>query len=109
MEPDADVTDNAERTRYEARVTDPQTGEPALAGVLVYEDVEADGARTLLHTVVWEEHSGHGIGGRLAARAFADARERDIRIVPVCTFVQAWLERHPEQHDLLVSRPGAAG
>jgi predicted GNAT family acetyltransferase len=95
------VADNADRSRYEARLTDPVTGEQALAGVLVYDD--ADGARTLLHTVVWQEHSGHGIGGRLASRAFADARERGARIVPVCTFVQGWLARHPEQTDVVAA------
>jgi predicted GNAT family acetyltransferase len=94
------VTDNAARTRYEAHLTDPGTGESRLAGVLVYEDA-AEGMRTLLHTVVWQEYGGHGIGGRLATAAFADARERGARIVPVCTFVQGWLTRHPEQGDLV--------
>lgn len=100
MEPDIVVSDNRERTRYEARLVTPDDPQGELAGVLVYED--GDAARTLLHTVVWEEHSGHGIGGRLASHAFADARERGVGIVPVCTFVQGWLERHPEQRDVLV-------
>ena len=96
---DIAVSDNAERTRYEAHILDPESGERQLAGVLVYADGE--GTRTLLHTVVWEEHSGHGIGGRLAGHAFDDARSRGLRIVPVCTFVLGWLERHPEQADLV--------
>jgi len=99
---DISVSDNAERSRYEAHILDPGSGERQLAGVLVYEDADEDGGpRTLLHTVVWQEHSGHGIGGRLAETAFADARERGTKIVPVCTFVLAWLERHPEQHELV--------
>ncbi|KQZ05042.1 hypothetical protein ASD19_03315 [Microbacterium sp. Root53] len=105
-EPDIVVSDNAEHTRYEAHFSDAQNPHGALAGVLVYEDGE--GTRTLLHTVVWEEYSGHGIGGRLATHAFADARERGVKIVPVCTFVQGWLERHPEQHDVLAARPDDA-
>ncbi|WP_309067363.1 GNAT family N-acetyltransferase [Microbacterium sp.] len=104
MEPDIVVTDNAQHARYEARLTHRETGESELAGVLAYED-GADGSRTLLHTVVWQEHSGHGLGGRLATHAFADARRRGARIVPVCTFIQAWLERHPDQADIVVSRP----
>ncbi|WP_345751034.1 GNAT family N-acetyltransferase [Microbacterium rhizophilus] len=99
MDPDIVVTDNPEHARYEAHIADPETGERALAGVLAYDD--AVDARTLLHTVVWEEHSGHGIGGLLATRAFAEARERGVKIVPVCTFVQSWLERHPDQADLV--------
>lgn len=108
-EPDIVVVDNPEHTRYEAHFTDADTPLGALAGVLVYEDPEdREDTRTLLHTVVWQEYSGHGIGGRLATFAFADARERGVKIVPVCTFVQGWLERHPEQHDVLASRPEAA-
>ncbi|MER7796737.1 GNAT family N-acetyltransferase [Microbacterium sp. NPDC096154] len=99
-EPDIVVRDNPEHTRYEALIALPD-GARALAGVLVYDDSQAEGARTLLHTVVWEEHSGHGVGGRLASHAFADARERGVRVVPVCTFVQGWLQRHPEQADLV--------
>jgi len=91
---DVEVTENPERTRFEARIGD------ALAGVLVYADDEP-GTRTLLHTVVGEEYGGHGVGGALASRTLADARERGLRIVPVCTFVQAWLERHPEHADLV--------
>ncbi|WP_203137948.1 GNAT family N-acetyltransferase [Microbacterium sp. JZ31] len=101
MEPDIVVTDNAAHARYEAHLTPSETGQDELVGVLAYED-GADGARTLLHTVVWQEHSGHGVGGRLATHAFEDARTRGTRIVPVCTFIQAWLERHPEQADIVV-------
>ncbi|MEL5991888.1 GNAT family N-acetyltransferase [Microbacterium phosphatis] len=97
--PDIIVADNAEHTRYEALIADPETGARKLAGVLAYDD--GDGTRTLLHTVVWEEHSGHGIGGRLASHAFGDARTRGVKIVPVCTFVLGWLERHPEERDIL--------
>ncbi|MBF0815790.1 GNAT family N-acetyltransferase [Microbacterium paludicola] len=99
MEPEITVAENAERARYEAYVIDRETGARDLAGVLAYDDGE--GTRTLLHTVVWEEHAGHGIGGRLATRAFDDADDRGVKIVPVCTFVQGWLERHPERMSLV--------
>lgn len=99
MAPEIAVAENVARTRYEAFVIDEETGARDLAGVLAYDDGE--GTRTLLHTVVWEEHAGHGIGGRLATRAFDDARERGVKIVPVCTFVQGWLERHPDRTSLV--------
>lgn len=87
------VTDNAEHQRYEAH-----EGEH-LAGVLGYED--RDGARVLLHTVVEPGMDGHGIGSALALHAIEDARSRGGSIVPVCTFVQAWLDRHPEHADVV--------
>lgn len=62
--------------------------------VLTYERGDDDVA--LLHTVVPAALEGQGIGGRLAEAAVAWAREQQLEVVPVCSFVQAWLERHPE-------------
>ncbi|GAA3651692.1 GNAT family N-acetyltransferase [Microbacterium marinilacus] len=95
----ADVTDDPARDRYEARLVRPGHV-PELVGVLAYQDAP-DGARVLLHTVVGEEHGGHGVGAALAAHAVADARRRGVRVVPVCTFVQGWLARHPEHADIV--------
>ncbi|GGH38263.1 GNAT family N-acetyltransferase [Microbacterium album] len=102
--PHVRITENPEHSRFEAHLAgdsaEPEgSADGELVGVLAYSDDED--TRTLLHTVVGEEHSGHGIGGELVARAFAEARERGRRLVPVCTFVQAWLERHPDQRDLV--------
>lgn len=93
------VHDNAEHQRYEAH-----EGEH-LAGVLGYED--RGGARVLLHTVVEPGMDGHGIGSALARHAIDDAREHDRPIVPVCTFVQGWLTRHPEHADVVAEPPSA--
>lgn len=47
------------------------------------------------HTVVEPAVEGRGIGSALVAHAVGDARERGLEIVPVCSFVSAWLARHP--------------
>lgn len=86
------VGDDTDRSRYEAHLGD------RLAGVLTYVDDE-DGNRVLQHTVVGEAFGGHGVGGALAAFALGDAAESGRKIVPQCTFVQAWLEKHPEQKE----------
>lgn len=93
--PAAIVSDNLDRARYEARVGERNVG------VLGYE--VQDGDRVLLHTVVDPELDGHGIGSALASHAIEDARRHGWRVVPVCTFVQAWLDRHPASRDVVVT------
>ncbi|WP_405218517.1 GNAT family N-acetyltransferase [Agrococcus sp. Ld7] len=93
------VGDDSDRSRYEAHIG------IRLAGVLSYVD-DPDGNRVLQHTVVGEEFGGHGVGSALAAFAFADAAEAGRKIVPQCTFVQSWLQRHTE-HQALVAHPYA--
>ncbi len=83
----ADVVHVPEKSRFEV------TGTPEPA-VLVYE--RGDGEVALLHTIVPREREGEGVGSRLAEAAVAWAREQQLEVVPVCSFVQAWLERHPE-------------
>ena len=93
------VEDQADRARYEARI------DGKLAGVLSYVDDEV-GDRVLQHTVVGDAFGGRGVGSALAAFAIEDAREVGRRIVPQCTFVQGWLEKHPE-HASLVAEAAA--
>ena len=83
------VGDDSDRGRYEAHIGD------HLAGVLSYVD-DADGNRVLQHTVVGDAYGGHGVGSALAAFALHDAADAERKIVPQCTFVQAWLQKHPE-------------
>ena len=45
---------------------------------------------------------GRGVGSAMATAVFEDARSRDLKIVPKCPFILRWLERHPEQHDILL-------
>jgi uncharacterized protein len=52
-------------------------------------------------TVVPDAWRGKGAGKALVGRAVTDARERGIRIVPLCPFAKAQIERHPEWRDVL--------
>lgn len=89
------VRDNPDELRYEALVD----GE--VAGVLFYRARE--GEIFLIHTEVDEAFEGQGIGGRLVAGVLEDVRARGLRIVPICPFVRAYLERHPEHADLVAA------
>ena len=48
------------------------------------------------HTEVPPEDEGKGIGGRLVRAALDDTRRRGLKIVPACSFVVAFVRRHPE-------------
>jgi predicted GNAT family acetyltransferase len=54
-----------------------------------------------IHTEVEPEYEGHGVGGSLARFALDDARRRGLRVRPLCPFVKAWIERHPDYADLV--------
>lgn len=62
--------------------------------------VTRDGARVAEHTIVPPEIGGRGVAGRLVEALVADARAEGFRIVPVCSYVVAAFERHPEWADL---------
>ena len=68
-------------------------------GVLTYS--ESDGKLYLLHTEVPEAMEGHGIGSALVRSAIEFAREKGVKVVPFCPFARAWLERHPQFHDMV--------
>jgi predicted GNAT family acetyltransferase len=89
------VTDAEERHRYEARLVE----DGPLAALISYE--RSPTWMALLHTEVQEGFEGLGIGTQLVARVIDDARERGLAVVPRCPFVRRWLERHPEQQDVL--------
>lgn len=53
------------------------------------------------HTGVPDSLRGQGVGQALAAHVVADARARGFRIVPLCPFLRAQYERHPEWADVM--------
>ncbi len=59
------------------------------------------GVIAFLHAEVNPAHEREGWGSRLVAGALDDARTRGLKVRPVCPFVAAYLERHPEYRDLL--------
>jgi predicted GNAT family acetyltransferase len=90
------VHDNAEEARYEARL------DGQVVGVIYYHaDPGLPALLTLVHTEVDPAVEGLGVGSRLVAGALADIRRRGLSFVPACPFVGAYLERHPEQADVV--------
>jgi uncharacterized protein len=58
---------------------------------------------TFTHTKVPESLRGHGVANQLARTALAYAREKHLRVVPVCPFFAGFIKRHPEYQDLTES------
>ena len=56
------------------------------------------------HTGVPDEWRGMGVGKALVERGVLDARERGIRIIPLCPFAKAQIDKHPEWQDVLGGR-----
>jgi predicted GNAT family acetyltransferase len=72
-----------------------------LAGLAAYR--EDSGRRVFTHTEVDQAFTGRGLGGRLADFALRETRSEGLAVVPVCSFIAAYIERHPEYQDLVTS------
>jgi uncharacterized protein len=53
------------------------------------------------HTDVPKELGGRGAGVALVRRAVEDARAAGIKIIPLCPFAKAQIEKHKEWQDIL--------
>ncbi len=62
--------------------------------------VEQNGARVAENTLVPQEIGGRGVAADLVDALVADAREQGFKVKPVCSYVVAKFDRHPEWADL---------
>lgn len=51
---------------------------------------------TLVHTEVPHASRGRGLGNQLIRAALDFAHFNQLKVVPVCPFVKAYLQKHPE-------------
>jgi len=94
---DISVRDNPAGNRFEAFV------DGSLAGFAAY--AVADGVITFTHTEVDDAFEGQGVGSALVRSALDRVRETGrLRVQPLCPFVRAWLEHHPDYQDLTRAR-----
>lgn len=76
---------------------------PEATAELRYTRVEP-GLLDLHHTEVPAALRGQGIAGRLVRGAVSQIRAAGDRIIPSCPYVATWMERHPEEGDLIARR-----
>ena len=85
------VTDRAALRRFELD----------LGGSIAFIDYHRDaGTLYLDHAEVPAALRGRGAGARLVKATLDLIRERGERVVPVCPFVRAFMQRHPEYAEL---------
>ncbi|GEE01378.1 hypothetical protein nbrc107696_18240 [Gordonia spumicola] len=84
----SEVVHNRDRERFELWVA----GD--LVGVLGYR-IDPDRTVTILHTVLYDEYSGHGLATELTGEAMAYMRAQGLRVRPLCTFTKHYIDEHP--------------
>lgn len=89
-----EVSDRADHHRYEATV------DGTVAGKAFYRRDEA--TVTFTHTEVDDAFEGKGVGTTLVRWALDDVRRQGLTVRPLCPFVRAYIQRHPEYADLVV-------
>ncbi len=86
------VTHNPETHRFEAVVDGLRSElDYHLTGNVVW----------MTHTGVPRELEGRGIAAQLVTAALAWARSEGLKVKPSCSYVAAYMRRHPETQDLL--------
>lgn len=85
---DVRVVDDPERSRFEIHTG----GE--LAGHAEYR--LRPGRMVLTHTEVDDRFQGRGLAGRLARSALDAARDRELPVTPLCSYIADYIRKHPE-------------
>ena len=89
----ATVVDVPEANRYELML------DGRRIGLLAYH--RRKNRIALTHTEVTPACERRGFGSRLAAAALDGSREKGLAVVPLCPFIAAYIDRHPEYRDLV--------
>ncbi|MCB0101429.1 MAG: N-acetyltransferase [Anaerolineales bacterium] len=84
---DSQIIHNETRSRFEI----------SLDGSLAVLDYSIDGDSILmLHVGVPHEFRGRGVAALITKAALEYAKSKSLNVVPICSYVQAYLRRHPE-------------
>ncbi len=81
-----------------------QRFEAAVAGGVAHVDYRRVGDTLhVVHSEVPPEAEGRGIAAALVRALLADAAANGRTVVPRCSYVRAYMRRHPETHALLAA------
>lgn len=86
------VIDNKEKERFEIDLD----GKTALIDYS-----EQNGVVAMTHTEVPDGFEGKGVGSKLVKGALEIVKNDGKRVRPLCTFVAAYIKRHPEYESLV--------
>jgi uncharacterized protein len=75
---------------------------PVPGGLAVLRYARSPGRIDLQHTLVPPEDERNGHGTALVQAAFDYARHARLNVVVTCPFAKAYVEKHPEQREIVV-------
>ena len=84
---------NNEKNRFELDV------EGSIA-LIEFEKLEPN-ILDLIHTEVPEALSGKGVASKLVLGALNYIRSNNLKLIPSCSFVKSYMDKHPEWNDLI--------
>jgi predicted GNAT family acetyltransferase len=85
------VTHNADEHQFETWID----------GNLSKLDYIQDGKNFVItHVGVYPELRGQGIAGKIVEAGLEYAKEKSLRVVPMCSYAAAYIRRHPEYAEL---------
>ena len=87
------VIDNKEKERFEIDLD---------GKIALIDYSEQNGVIAMTHTEVPNEFEGKGVGSKLVKGALEIVKNENKRVRPLCTFVAAYIKRHPEYESLVV-------
>ncbi|MBL0370829.1 N-acetyltransferase [Rhizobium sp. KVB221] len=76
------------------------TGEPGQEAIMTFSRASAK-LIIIDHTEVPDIYRGQGVGAKLALHAVEAARAGGWKIIPLCPFFKAQVERHSEWQDII--------
>ncbi|KXK14219.1 MAG: Acetyltransferase (GNAT) family protein [Chloroflexi bacterium OLB14] len=87
-----EITNNTSENRFEVWVNN-------LGSKLDY--IESKDTLTITHVGVHPDLRGSGIAGKLTQHAFDYAKSKSLRVIPMCSYAAAWIQRHEEYKELV--------
>lgn len=82
--------------------------EMVIDGHVAYEEFEHfPGGIAYLHTIVPKELGGRGVGSALVRHVLDYAVEHQLKVRPDCSFVKAYIDKHPEYQAISLAHSAA--
>lgn len=91
---DLKVVDVPERSRYEA------SADGKVVGFSAYHLIDK-GVYALPHVEVDSAFEGRGVASLLMRESLDHIRESGLKVVPICPFARAYIEKNPSYSDLV--------
>jgi uncharacterized protein len=88
-----DIRNNEEASQFETSID-------GHLAVVTY-DLEEPNRIVFTHTDVPEALAGRGVAGAIVKFGLDHAREKNLTVVPQCSYVAAFVKRHAEYQNLL--------